>query len=202
MLKFTLSDNILKNMKAAKDAYDHFTEESWKAKVKTLKPGAPTPEHGVFYDEDNRIAFNKALLDFGADAKNTFKLFKNDLGLRTVAAPSADAERAIKVFSMTPAGDNMPSYRAQVDNMVNAYGSNPLAHEAIRSIAAQNGVHVEPHPAMRTQRSLADIEMNLNHFFDGNSVHSLEAKAPFDSGSVAFTAAMIDDFLNEIPEIV
>ena len=204
MLKITLSDNILKNMKAAKAAYDAFSNASWREKVQTLKPGDPTPARGMFYDEANKDAFNKALDEYGADAKHTLKLFTDELNLRSVAAPNEDAARAISVFSMTPPTEkDTPHYRVQVDNMLRAYGSNPLAHEAIRSIAAKNGYRGIPkHPAIRAQEALDDIDYNVKQFFDGGHVIGLDVKAPFTDASVAFTASMIDSFINEIPEII
>ena len=197
MEKWVLSNEIKKNMKKAKEAYDHYTAKSWQAKIDTMQPWEPLPERGVFFDDENRAAYNAALRSYGEDARDTLRLYKNDLSTLSAAAPSEAAARAVNVFALSSPGKDSTGYKRQVDNMIRAYGDNPIAHETIRTIAAKNGVYIDEHPANKAQRALDDIDMNINNFFEGNIVTTLERKADMTDGSIAFAGMMIDSFIDE-----
>ena len=199
MTKQILLDEISKSMKAVRPAHDAALNKSFTVRVDNLRPGDPAPIRGRFYDAENKAAFNSQVDELKAQAISALRLYENDYAAELAAPPSETATRAINTFArLKPFGENDPEYKYQLDVLLKAYGSNPLAHEAIRSAARENGVKtINPHPAIKRRHALQDVEKNINTFFDNVRVPDLADRSTITEGYAAFTVGMIDDLLDE-----
>ena len=179
---------------AAKAAYDLYTARSFDQKVRTLAPGQPAPEAGVFYDDQNKEDYNTKIQDLDAAAADAIEKYIDTLATAAVTEPTEEVLRAVQMFVLIdPATITRTEFQTRVDDMIRRYGESMLTYETIRSFAARYKYIIPEHPEAKERAGAAAIRANIRQFFDGCYVSAIENKAAISEGAIAFAKMALEN---------
>lgn len=199
MFESDLISVIEKNMKDVKAAHDEYTDRSWKAKLETLTAGEVTPRKGVFYDDQNKNAYNNRVRELKRSTATAIDKFSRGISSEVSEAPSSEALRAVQMFSMMkPDTMSKEDYAQRIDDMMNRYGDSLVTYETLRSMAAAAGIHdFKPHKEIQARNSLEDLSRNVNRFFDG-AIALNNNPGNVSDAAISFKVSFINGLLNKI----
>lgn len=179
-----LQNEITALNKEFADTFHKSAEASRMEVMKSLEPGEATPQTGRIYGEDNRKLFEEKAAEIRSKGYSLIEQAKADLQKQITEAPSQDAVNAVSMLS-----HRTSVTRPEVDNLLQVYGDNYQAYQAIRDIAAQHEIFVE---SSNLEKSIAAING------ESRAVQSFTL-ANAESGNVASDGAIaFRDWLNNI----
>lgn len=198
--KTEVMNKISKNMRAAKEAYERYTEQSWNSAVAKVRPGQPMPKKGVFYDNDNRLAFNDRLDDLRRDTEITINEYAKGLSKLSAKQPSEEAVRAVQMFSMMDPGTmSREEYSQRINDMIAEYGDNPLTYDTLRSLAVKNGVaSITKNPTMEAREALESVKMSVHGFFTRSVATFNGRETGLTDGAISWMEMQMNDALGLI----
>ena len=171
-------------------AYKWACDNSRDTLIDTMKPGTPLPQEGRIYGDAFRDQFKK---DAAGYRDRALKIVDDEIkaiNAKLTAAPSTDAVNSIMMLRMK---QNIT--RADIDRLVSAYGSNPLAYDTIRSIAFESGIRDLPdNPLTIKAERLADVRSSIEKTM---TIHQAEAGHIGDGFFSMAIDPAIDDALGE-----
>ena len=198
--KTDVMSTISKNLRAAKEAHERYTEKSWNAAVANRRYGQPIPKKGVFYDDDNRLAFNSELDALRRDTELTISEYEKGLSKLSATEPSEEAVRAVQMFSMMDPGTmNREEYGKRINDMIAEYGDNSLTYDTLRSLAVKNGVvSIAKNPTMEAREALESVKTSVHSFFARNTALNNEKEVGLSAGAISWMEMRMNDALGII----
>lgn len=172
--------------------YNRICEESRRAYVATLAPGAVVPPAGRIYTEDDKQRMEALADGYRNKAATIIDGIMQELKDELTAAPSSDAVNTITLLRMR---DEIKP--GEVRDLLDKYGDNPQAHKTIISIAMDKGCHLDPftdytHPAERMGARVEDLKASIENYIDPDKTSNTLANI---EGSRAFMDMNIDSAL-------
>lgn len=198
--KTDVMSKISANMRAAREAYKKYTEQSWNTAVTNRRHGQPIPKKGVFYDDDNRLAFNVELDALRRDTELTISEYAKGLSKLSAKQPSEEAVRAVQMFSMMDPGMmSREEYGQRINDMIAEYGDNPLTYDTLRSLAVKGGVvSIAKNPTMEARKALESVETSVHGFFARNKATANERETGLTDGAISWMEMQMNDALGVI----
>lgn len=200
MTKQELYNIIEKNMRAVKEDYDYSTGKSFDLAISNLKGGDMMPERGRFHDDGNRNEYNSKLEAHKREAMDAVNAYLAGLTKTTAAVPSAEALRAVQMFSLLDPGTlTKEDYAKRIDAMMTEYGQDSTTYETLRGLAKKAGIDdFRPHKDIMARDAASYLAKNVAGFFDGNrSNNTLHDSQPSD-GQITFTLMTIESDLGDL----
>ena len=158
------------------------------------------PKKGVFYDNDNRLAFNDRLDDLRRDTELTINEYAKGLSKLSAKQPSEEAVRAVQMFSMMDPGTmSREEYSQRINDMIAEYGDNPLTYDTLRGLAVKNGVaSITKNPTMEAREALESVKTSVHSFFARNVATSNGRETGLTDGSISWMEMQMNDALGLI----
>ena len=195
VFKHEMMDAIEKAMKDTRIAFEKACDDSFNNVVSKLKPYEPVPERGRLLTDADKVAYNAKVSAFQKEAEDKMHGYFDTVHKTSVNAPTEEELRAIQTFALMNTDAFSPEdYAERVDDMMNRFGSSPLAYETLRSMAIGKGIHdFKKHPVIEQRDAMKVIESNVHEFFEsaksfGNKDHDLA-----NGGHAALAMAMIKE---------
>ena len=147
-----------------KDIFAKYTDEFQKAQEKsrieelrTMRPGSVVPDNGKIFGDNARAAFNDTCEDLKGQVREVIETERKRVKKEVTEAPTVEAVNSISLLNMR---EGVPE--EEVYNLIERYGDNYQAYQAISSIAKKNGLRgIEEHPLGERLRGMDQLEQNI-----------------------------------------
>ena len=175
--------DIIKQYKAD---YDYICEQSRQAYMSQAAAGSTIPAPGVIYGNNAKAEFSGKCSIYKQKADAILQRILLDLKREATEAPSTDAVNTITLFNMrkTITADD-------VQALLDRYGDNAQAYQAIAAIAQGHDIPVQDHPVFV---KIEDAE-GLKSAIDKTLAYPSEYGEATSAGFVDFLGAHIDTAL-------
>lgn len=183
------NDDVKQILKEYAGAFTRACDDSRKTLIETLKPGAKIPDAGKIYGDAFRDQFIKTADEYKGRALKIIDDEIRTVNARLAEAPSTDAVNSISLLAMR---QNVTI--GEVERLLNTYGSNAQAYDAIKDIAYSKGIKgINNNPIAVKAEMLADARHNIE-----KTINISEAeRGHANDGYLAIVGAMIDGALAE-----
>ena len=176
---------IMKNVnQQLKDIFSKFTREFQKAQensrieeLKTMRPGSVVPDSGKIFGDNARAAFKDTCEELRGKVQEVIGMERERVKKEITEAPSVEAVNSISLLNMR---EDVP--KEEIDNLIERYGSNYQAYQALSSIAKKNGhFWIGDHPLGKRLRDMDELEANICREIDILKAESGHASPAFES---------------------
>ena len=135
------------------DSYKQATAHSRRKYLETLRPGAIAPDDKPrFYSLEDKEAFRTICDKHREDAMNIFESEYKAINEKITEAPDADAVNTVQLLSLREEIES-----DEIAALLDKYGDNVQAYNAIIKIADDNGIKLEKHPITEKMERLKNL---------------------------------------------
>ena len=125
--------------------------------IKNMPSGSIVPASGKIHGADERARFKDVCATYRDQVREVMEGERKRLRVKTTDAPSVDAVNAISLLKMRKGISE-----GEILNLIERYGDNYQAHQALVSIARENGVRgVMDHPLRLQLDGIDQLETSL-----------------------------------------
>lgn len=185
-----VKDNIKQLYRDYAFAWQTISEDSWKKKVMSLKPGESAPKKGELFFTEDIDRFREQADGFRQRGLAEVEAVLDRVGEVKAAAPSTEA---CNYISMLRDRKNLTDRDIEVALL--HYGDNYSAHNAIIDIADDNKIRgfIRTTPLDAIENRFGEIRDNLNQM----NVFTAQRQNP-TSGYVTMVEMMVDEIPDQI----
>lgn len=143
-------NEIIKLNQEFADRFHKAAEKSRLEAMEGLKPGDTVPKTGIIYGDANRRFFEQEAGKIRDRGYAVIERARADLQRQITEAPKQDAVNAVAMLA-----HRTSITRQEVENLLQVYGDNYQAYQAIKDISAKHEIYVD---ASSLEKSLSAID--------------------------------------------
>lgn len=179
----TTGEKLKSILSEYKEEYKRECRNSRDAYMKTLGAGANIPAEGVLYGNESRTRFSETCNKLSTSAREIV-----DEELEKVKAKKGEAPSSDTVNTLLLASTRTKVSEADLDDLIHSHGGNYQAYRTIQDIAAKNDIRLVDHPLVAREKSIIDLQNNLNKTLTIRNAESGHA----NDGFIALLSAEVD----------
>lgn len=176
-----INEKLKREFRRYSDTYSKLSEAAKMDYLKTAQPGEKVPER-VALSGEYAERFQNTINDIRVNVDNLLRPIQEKLEASITDAPSQEAANTIALLSTRKHID-----QAEIEHLINRYGDNVQAYNAIKDIASEHDVYLMNHQVLsdlKAVKSLADTPSSFS-LMNANS-----GKAT--AGMISFVEMSID----------